>query len=52
MSDREFGRQFLQGAHPTFFSQISELPENFQVKDEDVAGVLGRGVTLQQEMKV
>ena len=52
MWDREFGRQFLQGAHPTAFRQLTRLPANFPVKDEDVQGVLGRGVTLQKEINV
>jgi arachidonate 5-lipoxygenase len=49
-SDYEFGRQFLQGCHPTVFTRITKLPENFPLKDQDVQGVLGRGVTLDDEL--
>ena len=51
-SDHEFGRQFLQGTHPTVIRRITKLPENFPVKDQDVRGVLGRGVTLEEALEV
>ncbi|XP_062505950.1 allene oxide synthase-lipoxygenase protein-like isoform X2 [Corticium candelabrum] len=50
-SDREFGRQFLQGTHPNVFKQITELPDKFPLQEKDAAAVLGRGVTLQDALQ-
>ncbi|XP_065833576.1 allene oxide synthase-lipoxygenase protein-like [Oscarella lobularis] len=47
-TDREFGRQFLQGVHPNAIRGVNKLPAKFPVTDEQVKGTLGRGVTLQQ----
>eukprot|EP00118_Oscarella_pearsei_P019847 m.213385 g.213385 ORF g.213385 m.213385 type:complete len:702 (+) comp39785_c0_seq1:3-2108(+) len=48
-TDREFGRQFLQGVHPTMLRRVeNKLPAKFPVTDHLVRGSLGHGVTLQQ----
>eukprot|EP00118_Oscarella_pearsei_P020634 m.224919 g.224919 ORF g.224919 m.224919 type:complete len:1044 (+) comp40007_c1_seq1:153-3284(+) len=50
-SDKEFGRQFLQGHHPTSIRRVDgKLPDNFPLKEERVQTVLGRKVTLQEEI--
>lgn len=50
--DLEYGRQFLQGTHPTAFRRLEKLPDNFPVRDEDVKAILGRKVCLDEEIEV
>ena len=49
-SDAEFGRQMLNGMNPTGIHRIKEIPENFPVKQERVAGMLCRGLSLEEEV--
>jgi len=49
-SDAEFGRQMLNGMNPTGLCRIKEIPENFPVKQEQVAGMLRRGLSLEEEV--
>ena len=50
--DEEFGRQILNGVNPVIVQRCSALPPNFPVKNEMVQGSLGRGLSLEEEMKV
>ena len=42
-SDGEFGRQILNGAHPSVVRRVRTIPDNFPVTDEMVVGLLGAG---------
>ena len=49
--DEEFGRQTLNGMNPVMIKRIKEIPENFPVKQEDIAGSLTRGLSWDDELK-
>ena len=51
-SDVEFGRQFLSGLNPAMIRRCSAALPNFPVTDNDVNGLLDRGLSLEQEMTV
>lgn len=46
MQDEEFGRQRLDGINPFLIELVRQMPENFPVTEETVAGVLPAGTTL------
>ena len=48
-TDREFGRQALNGSYPVYIRRIKKLPENFGVTEESVKGLLKRDLTLEEE---
>ncbi len=50
--DTEFGRQFLNGVHPTRIRRCDKLPAHFLVNDKTVGEFLDRGKSLSEEMKV
>ena len=50
-SDEEFGRQTMNGMNPINLHRIKKLPENFQVTEAHMEGILKRGFTLQEEME-
>ena len=49
-SDAELGRQMLNGMNPTGICRIKEIPGNFPVKDEQLEGLLSRGLSLEEEV--
>ena len=51
-SDAEFGRQMLNGVNPVVIQKCMSLPTNFPVSEEKVKGLLNRGISLSEEMKV
>ena len=52
MTDVEFGRQILNGVNPVVIERCTNLPPNFPVTTDMVKGLLNRGKTLDEEMKV
>eukprot|EP00118_Oscarella_pearsei_P016743 m.162054 g.162054 ORF g.162054 m.162054 type:complete len:781 (+) comp38831_c0_seq1:29-2371(+) len=52
-NDCEFGRQFLQGAHPIAIQRVEAdgLPMKFPVKDVTVKGTIGDTTTLTNEIQ-
>ena len=52
VSDVEFGRQILNGVNPVVICKCSSLPDNFPVTNDMVKGLLSRGKSLDEEMKV
>lgn len=52
VTDVEFGRQILNGVNPVVIRKCTTLPSNFPVTNDMVKGLLNRGLTLQQEIKV
>lgn len=51
-TDVEFGRQMLNGVNPVVIEKCTQLPPNFPVTNDMVKGLLNRGITLEEEMKV
>ena len=51
-SDVEFGRQMMNGMNPVVIQKCSSLPTNFPVAEGEVKGLLNRGISLSEEMKV
>ncbi|CAM4642222.1 unnamed protein product, partial [Lepidochelys kempii] len=49
--DAFFGYQFLNGVILVVMRKCTSLPENFPVMEELVAGSLGEGTTLRDELK-
>ena len=49
-SDAELGRQMLNGMNPTGIRRIKKIPENFPVKQEQVADIMRRGLSLEEEV--
>uniref|UniRef100_H2YSA1 Lipoxygenase domain-containing protein n=1 Tax=Ciona savignyi TaxID=51511 RepID=H2YSA1_CIOSA len=49
--DEEFGRQLLNGCHPTVLKKCTELPKKFPVTNKMASSQLTRGVSLEQEIK-
>ena len=50
MEDTEFGRQVLNGMNPLLIEICKSLPKNFPVKDSEIASLLSRGITLEEEI--
>ena len=46
------GRQVLTGISPLIIKQCTALPDYFNVTNDDVAGLLEDGKSLEDEMKV
>lgn len=51
-SDLEFGRQFLNGVHPTRLRRLTALPGNLPLTEDMVKVFLDRGLTLEEEIQV
>ena len=51
-TDVEFGRQILNGVNPVVINKCTQLPSNFPVTQDMLKGLLNRGLTLEEEMKV
>ena len=47
--EEEFGRQTMNGLNPVMIERIRKIPENFPVTDEQVAGLLKRNLSLEEE---
>ena len=45
-SDLEFGRQRLNGVNPILIKRCSQIPDNFPVTDDLIAGLMEEGDTL------
>lgn len=52
MTDEEFGREFLSGLNPVLICQCKEPLAKMPVKDDDVSGLLDRGKSIEEEIKV
>ena len=49
--DEEFGRQQMNGNNPMMIKRIHAIPDKFPVSDEQVSGLLQRGLSLAEEAK-
>ena len=50
--DEEFGRQILNGLNPGIIVRCTKIPENVPLENSDVDGLLVRGLTLEEEIKL
>ena len=50
--DEEFGRQILNGLNPGTIVRCMKLPNNFPLEHSDVNGLLVRGLSLDEEIKL
>ena len=50
--DKEFGRQILNGPHPTRIKRLTSIPEDIESLNSLLSGVLDRGRLLSIEIQV
>ena len=50
--DEEFGRQILNGINPGDIKRCTKLPSNLNITNSDVEGLLGRGLSLGEEINL
>ena len=50
--DEEFGRQILNGMNPGVITRCTKLPTSFNLANSDVEGLLGRGLSLEEEINL
>ena len=50
--DKEFGRQILNGPHPTRLRRVISLPRNFNITNETMMQFMENGKSIAQEIKV
>ena len=50
--DEEFGRQILNGMNPGVITRCTKLPDSFKITNTGVEGLLGRGLSLEEEINL